>query len=94
MPGATRRMDTRDTGVATPRPLPTVDLSVIAATLGKVERCTNDGGGDLAGVGRNHSLQLERRLRQQDRELAAARARVAELEADAAQARLDQVDTQ
>ena len=87
------RTPQRDKGVATPRPLPTVDLSVIGATLGKVERCTNDGGGDFAGVGRSHSRQFERRLRQQDRELAAARARVAELEAAAVQARLDQVDT-
>jgi len=58
-----------------------------------MERRTNDVGSDLAGVGRNHSPQLEQRLRQQDRELAAARARVAELEAAVVQAQLDQVET-
>ncbi len=89
----TSRTPQRDKSVATPRTLATLSLSVIAATLGKMERCTNDAGGDLAGVGRSHSPQLERRLRHQDRELAATRARVAELEAAALQAQLDQVET-
>ncbi len=83
----------RDKGIATLRTLAAVDLSVIATTLANVERCTNDVGGDLAGVGRSHSPQLERRLRQQDRELSAARARVAELEAAVVLARLDVVKT-
>jgi len=83
----------REERATAPRELAAVDLSAIAATLAEMERCTNDVGGDLARVGRNHSPQLERRLRQQDRELAAARARVAELEAGAAPARLDQLET-
>ena len=87
------RTPQRDKGVATPRMLATVDLSAIAATLGKMERCTNDVGGDLAGVGRSHSPQLRQRLRQQGRELAAARARVAELESAVVPARLDQAET-
>jgi len=87
------RTPQRDKSVATPRMLAMVDLSVIAATLAKMERRTNDVGGDLTGVGRSHSSQLERRLRHQDRELAAARARVAELEAAAMQASLDHMET-
>jgi len=87
------RTPQRDKSVATPRMLAMVDLSVIAATLAKMERRTIGVDGDLTGVGRSHSSQLERRLRHQDRELTAARARVAELEAAAMPASLDHMET-
>jgi len=83
----------RDAPVAAPRTLAAADLSAISAALARMERRTNDVGDDLTGVGRSHSPQLERRLRYQDRELAAARARVAELEAAAMRAQLDRIET-
>lgn len=65
-----------------------MDVSTIAAALAEMEGCADDMSDDPAGVGHNRSLRLERRLRQQDCELATARARVAELEAATVQARL------
>ena len=69
-----------------------MDLSAITATLAKMEAFTVDGWDDTTLGGRKHASDLERRLRQRDRELAAARARVAAIEAEAAamQARLEQ----
>ena len=42
------------------------------------------GGMEVSAVGQRRMADLERQLRQQERELAAARARVAEIEAEAA----------
>ncbi len=86
------RTPQRDARVAAPRALAAVDLSAITAALAGMGACTVDGTDDLARGGRKQHSDLERRLRQQDRELVAARARVAEMEAEAAamQARLEQ----
>jgi len=86
------RTPQRDERVAAARTLAAVDLSAITAALAEMEAFSANGGADSAPNGRGHVLDLERRLRQQDRELAAARARVAKMEADAAamQARLEQ----
>jgi len=88
------RTPQRDARVAAPRALAAVDLSAITAALAGMEAYTVGGGADSAPNGRGHVLDLERRLRQQDRDLAAAWARVAEMEAEAAamQARLEQAE--
>jgi len=86
------RTPQRDERVATPRTLAAVDLSAITAALAGMEAFPAAKRDDFAGGGRKQVSELERRLRQRDRELAAARARVAEMEAEAAamQARLEQ----
>jgi len=86
------RTPQRDERVAAPRTLAAVDLTAITAALAGMEAFTANGGADSAPNGRGHVPDLERRLRQRDRELAAALARVAEMEAKAAamQARLEQ----
>ncbi len=88
------RTPQRDERVATPRTLAAVDLSAITAALAGLGAFPADGRDDAAPGGQRQSLDLERRLRQQDRELAAARARVAAMEAEAAamQARLEQAE--
>ncbi len=80
--------------VVTPRSLAVVDLRAITAALAKMEACTANRRDDTAPGGRKQVLDLERQLRQQDRELAAARARIAEIEAEAVaiQARLNQTE--
>ena len=83
----------REKSIAALRTLAVADLSVITATLAKLGRCTNCVSGDLAEVGHDHFLRLERRLRQQDHELNEARARVAKLEANAIPSRLAQANT-
>jgi len=86
------RTPQRHERVATPRALAAVDLSAIMTALAEMEAFTANGAADSAPNGRGHVLDLERRLRRRDRELAAARARVAEMEAEAAaiEARLEQ----
>ena len=88
------RTPQRDARVAAPRTLAAVDLSAITTAMAEMDAFTANGGADSAPNGRGHVLDLERRLRQQDRELAAARARVAEMEAEAGamQARLEQAE--
>ncbi len=88
------RTPQRDERVAAPRTLAAVDLSAITAALIEMEAFSADGRDDLAGSGRKQVSELERRFRQQDRKLAAARTRVAEMEAEAAamQARLEQAE--
>ena len=73
--------------VRAPGPRPSVDLSAIAAVLAGAE-CASPGGDEGWRIS-----ELERRLRQRDRDLTAALARVAGLEA-AMQARLQQVEGQ
>ncbi|MGI8710443.1 MAG: hypothetical protein ACR2LA_05570, partial [Acidimicrobiales bacterium] len=88
------RTPQRHERVAAPRTLAEVDLSAITAALAELEASAADIGADPGAGGHTRTSELDRRLRQQDRELAAARARVAEMEAEAAtmQARLEQVD--
>ena len=88
------RTPQRDERVAAPRSLAEVDLSAIAAALAKMEVFTADERADLDGGSRQQVLELNRRLRQQDRELAEARARIVAMAAEAAamQARLDQIE--
>jgi len=64
-----------------------VDLSAIAAALAEMRALPADGWDDAAAGGHKHSPDLERQLRQRGRELAAARARMAEMEAEAASLR-------
>ncbi len=78
------RTPQRDERVAAARTLAAVDLSAIAAALAEMRAFSANGWDDSALGGRKHSSDLERQLRQQDRELAAARARVAEIKAEAA----------
>ncbi len=61
-----------------------MDLSAIAAALAEMRAFSANGWDDSALGGRKHSSDLERQLRQQSRELMAARVRVAEMEAEAA----------
>jgi len=86
------RTPQRDARVVAPRTLAAVDLSAITAALAEMEAFPAGGRDDTVPGGRKQFSELERRLRQQDRELAAARARVAEMEAEAAamQAGLEQ----
>jgi len=88
------RTPQRDARVAAPRTLAAVDLSAITAALAEMEAFPVDGRDDTAPGGRKHVSELERRLRQQERALAAARARVAEMEAEAGamQARLERIE--
>jgi len=89
------RTPQRHERVMAPRALAEVDLSAIAAALAGMEAPAADARADPAPVGRRHPLEPGGgRLRGRDRELEAARARVAELEAGAAamQARLDQAE--
>ena len=88
------RTPQRDERVAIARALAAVDLSAITAALAKMEACTSDGRNDTALGSRTHAPDLERQLRQMERELAAARARIVAMEAEAAtmQARLDRAD--
>ena len=88
------RTPQRDERIAMPRTLAAVDLSAIAAALSEMEKGAGDGRADPAPGERTQVSDLERRLRQQERELAAARVRMAEMAAEASvmQARLDQVE--
>jgi DNA invertase Pin-like site-specific DNA recombinase len=89
------RTPQRHERVIAPRALAEVDLSAIAATLAGMGAGTAGERDDPAAVGRRQPLEPGGgRLRGRDRELEAARARVAELEAGAAamQARLDQAE--
>jgi len=88
------RTPQRHERVAAPRTLAAVNLSAITAALAEMEAFTANGVADSAPNGRGHLLDLERRLRQQDRELAAARARVAAMEAKAAamQAQIERIE--
>jgi len=71
---------------AVPGGLVAVDLAAIAAALAGSGVVTA-GHGDPSPPGDRRAADLDQRLRQQDRELPAARARVAELEAEAAAVR-------
>ncbi len=88
------RTPQRDEGVATPRTLAAVDVSALAVALAEMEAVTSDRDADPARGRRDPASGLERRLRQMNRELAATRTRMAEVEAEAAmlQARLEQAE--
>ncbi len=66
------RTPQRDARVAAPRTLAAVDLSAITAALAEMEAFPADGRDDTAPGGRKQVSELERQLRQRDRELAAA----------------------
>jgi len=66
-------------------PLAAVDLGAITAALTQLGASTAEEHTGPMLTGREELRELERRLRQHERELAAARARVAELEAAAAE---------
>ena len=80
------RTPQRDKGITAPRTLAVVDLSVITAALAKTEAHTAVGQDDIVPMSRKSLSELEWRLRRQDVELAAARARLAVMEAEAAAA--------
>ncbi len=88
------RTPQRDERVATARTLAAVDLPAIAAALAEMRAFSANKRDDPASGGRKHSSDLERQLRQQDCELTAARARVAEIEAETAvmQEQLKQIE--
>jgi len=88
------RTPQRDEGVATPRTLAAVDVSALAMALAEMEAVTSDWDADPARGRRDSASGLHRQLRQMDRELAATRTRMAEMEAEAAvmQARLGQAE--
>ena len=65
-------------------PKPPPDLHALAAALAGVGASAAEVNTDPMPASREQVWELERRLRQQERELAAARARIAELEAGAA----------
>ena len=78
------RTPTRGEQAAVPRALAEVDLSAITAALaGMGAQAVDMSPAAPALGGRQQTSELDHRLRQQDCELATARARVAELEADA-----------
>ena len=58
------------------------DLAAIAAALAGVGASATEAYADPMLTGRGQMRELERRLRQHERELAAARARIAEMEAE------------
>ena len=78
------RTPPRDKGVTAPRALAAMDLSAIIAALAKTEACTTAGPDDTAAMSRKALSELEWQLRRQEVELAAARARLAVMEAEAA----------
>lgn len=65
-------------------PLAAVDLGALTAALTQLGASTAEEQTGPMLTGREEVRELERRLRQHERELAVARARVAELEAAAA----------
>ena len=71
-------------------------LSAITAALSVLDTIADDGRVASAEDGRQQSLELDWRLRQQNRELAAARTRVAEMKAEMAamRAQLGEIDGQ
>jgi len=78
------RTPQRDERVAAARTLAAVDLSAITAALAEMRVFSAEERDNTALGGHKHSSDLERQLRQQSRELMAARVRVAEMEAEAA----------
>ena len=75
-------------------PLMPVDLEAITAALAGVATSAVEAHADPLEASREQARELERRLRQHERELAAARTRIAEMEAKTAtlQAQLNQVE--
>ncbi len=90
------RTPQRGERVIAPRTLAPVDLSAIMVALADMGAVTANGHPDAAKDGIKPATELDQRLRQRDRELAAARAQMAEVEAKASamQARLEQIDRQ
>ena len=73
----------REERATAPRKLAALDLSAITAALGSESTVTAGERNKPAETSYERVLELDRQLRRQNRELAAARARVVELEADA-----------
>ena len=88
------RTPQRDEGIATSRTLATMDVSSLTAALAEMGAFTSDIDAGSARGRRDPASGLERRLRQMDRELAATRTRMAEMEVEAAvmQVRLEQAE--
>jgi len=83
------RTPQRDESVATPRTLAAVDVSALAIALADMEAVTSDTDADPARGRRDPASGPHRRLRQMEGELAAARTRMAMM-----QARLEQAEGQ
>jgi len=81
------RTPQRDESVATPRTLAPVDVSALAATLAEMEADTSDRDADPARGRRDPASGPHWRLKQMEGELAAARTRMAMM-----QARLEQAE--
>ena len=81
----------REAQASTPHTLPAVDLSALRAALVGMAGDSCQAPTAPAPADRREALDLERRLGQHDAELAAARAQLARMEAEAAEmrARLD-----
>jgi len=83
------RTPQRDESVATPRTLAAVDVSALAIALADMEAVTSDTDADPARSRRDPASGSHRRLKQMEGELAAARTRMAMM-----QARLEQAEGQ
>jgi len=83
------RTPQRNESVATPRTLAAVDVSALAVALAEMEAVTSDRDGDPARGRRDPASGPHRRLKKMEGELAAARTRIALM-----QARLEQAEGQ
>ena len=83
------RTPQRDESVATPRTLAAVDVSALAIALAEMEAVTSDTDAEPARGRRDPASGSHRRLKQMEGELAAARTRMAMM-----QARLEQAEVQ
>jgi len=81
------RTPQRDESVATPRTLAAVDVSALAIALADMEAVTSDTDADPARGRRDPASGSHRRLKQMEGELAAARTRMALMQARLEQAK-------